>query len=269
MEPKQVLQTDYLDLIYNHRNKAYGGYELRKHYNRRIGKAASFFFLGLCAIVSFSFVTADHTVTAPLNKVQIVFTAIDIHTAIPKAIPRVLPPVMPASSAATKSATFIPEITHDNHVPPDAPPTEIKIPGNTKTGTSVSGSSAAGTSSGNTNTDGRATTIIPSVIIPPAPPAKWVSQMPEFNGELSAYLAAHLKYPEVARSQGIQGQVIIQFVVNEDGSVSDAKVVRGIGGGCDEEALRMTKSMPKWKPGKQNGTAVKVFFILPVRFELS
>jgi protein TonB len=60
----------------------------------------------------------------------------------------------------------------------------------------------------------------------------------------------------------------VKFVVNEDGDISDAQVLRGIGGGCDQEALRVVKSMPKWKPGKQNGRAVKVYFTLPVTFRL-
>ena len=63
--------------------------------------------------------------------------------------------------------------------------------------------------------------------------------------------------------------MLIRFVVNEDGSVSEATVMRGIGGGCDEEALKTVNSMPKWKPGKQNGIAVKVYFTLPINFVLN
>jgi protein TonB len=73
----------------------------------------------------------------------------------------------------------------------------------------------------------------------------------------------------MARETHIEGRVTIKFVVNEDGSISNAKVVRAIGGGCEEEALRVINSMPKWKPGKQNGKAVKVYFTLPVNFVLN
>src|SRR5206468_2945998 len=99
-------------------------------------------------------------------------------------------------------------------------------------------------------------------------PKIWVEQMPQFLGDMNAYIMSHLNYPDAAREANIQGQVIVKFVVNEDGSVSDAAVVRSVGGGCDEEALRMVMSMPKWKPGGQNGQLVKVYFTLPIHFVL-
>lgn len=75
-------------------------------------------------------------------------------------------------------------------------------------------------------------------------------------------------YPEIAKESNIQGRVTVKFVVNEEGNVSDIIVVKGIGGGCDEEAVRVVKKMPKWKPGKQNGRPVKVYFSLPITFRL-
>ncbi len=99
-------------------------------------------------------------------------------------------------------------------------------------------------------------------------PVIWVEQMPQFIGDMDVYLSSHLNYPDAARDANISGKVLIRFVVNEDGSVSDAVVERSIGGGCDEEALRMIRSMPKWKPGKHNGKAVKVYFKLPINFVL-
>ena len=98
-----------------------------------------------------------------------------------------------------------------------------------------------------------------------------VEQMPEFPGgdkALYEFLAKNIKYPAVAKDNGIEGKVYIKFVVNEDGSVSQAQDVRGIGGGCDEEALRVVKDMPKWKAGKQRGKNVKVWYTLPVYFKL-
>ncbi|MEJ2595383.1 MAG: energy transducer TonB, partial [bacterium] len=80
-----------------------------------------------------------------------------------------------------------------------------------------------------------------------------VESMPEFPGgmgELMKYLATNIKYPPLAKESGIQGRVFINFVVEPDGAISNVKVLRGIGGGCDEEAVRVVESMPKWKPGK-------------------
>ena len=82
------------------------------------------------------------------------------------------------------------------------------------------------------------------------------------------WLAENIKYPQVAKETGISGTVIVTFVVEKDGSVTNAKILKGIGGGCDEEALRVVSAMPKWKAGKQNGVPVRVQFNLPIRFTL-
>ena len=98
-----------------------------------------------------------------------------------------------------------------------------------------------------------------------------VEEMPAYPGgdqRLMEYVAKNIKYPQIARETGIQGRVFVGFVVEPDGSVSNVKVLRGIGGGCDEEAVRVVKSMPKWKPGKQRGKAVRVSYMLPVNFKL-
>ena len=98
-----------------------------------------------------------------------------------------------------------------------------------------------------------------------------VEEMPAFPGgeqKLMEYVGKNIKYPQIARETGVQGRVYVNFVVEPDGSVSNVSVLRGIGGGCDEEAIRVVKSMPKWKPGKQRGKAVRVSYMLPVNFKL-
>jgi len=82
------------------------------------------------------------------------------------------------------------------------------------------------------------------------------------------YLKENLTYPEEAKQKGIQGTVFVTFVVETDGSVTDVRILRGIGGGCDEEAIRVIENMPKWVPGKQRGQAVRVQFNMPIRFAL-
>jgi len=96
-----------------------------------------------------------------------------------------------------------------------------------------------------------------------------VEQRPEFPGGTQAmqeFLAKNITYPQLALEAGIKGQVYVTFVVGKDGSVIEAKVLRGIGGGCDKEALQAIKKMPKWKPGKQRGKAVNVQYNMPVVF---
>ena len=99
-----------------------------------------------------------------------------------------------------------------------------------------------------------------------------VEDDPEFPGGLSAlsqYLASNIKYPQLAKENNITGKVFVSFVVEKDGSVGQVKILRDIGGGCGAEAVRVVKSMPKWKPGKQRGKPVRTQFNLPVDFSLN
>lgn len=98
-----------------------------------------------------------------------------------------------------------------------------------------------------------------------------VEQMPDFPGgeeALYKFLAGNITYPQSAKESGIQGRVYVTFVVERDGSINDVRVLRGIGGGCDEEAIRVIKAMPKWIPGKQRAKPVRVQYNLPVKFSL-
>lgn len=98
-----------------------------------------------------------------------------------------------------------------------------------------------------------------------------VEEMPSFPGgeaELFKFLRKTVKYPQMAQDAGITGVVYMTFVVDGNGKVKDPKVLRGIGGGCDEEAIRVVKSMPAWEPGKQRGKPVSVQYNLPIRFTL-
>jgi protein TonB len=119
------------------------------------------------------------------------------------------------------------------------------------------------------------------VYVEPEPPAPEpeepdffvvVEDMPEFPGgeaDMYKWLGKNIKYPQVAKENGIEGKVFVRFIVNEKGKVQDAQVLRGIGGGCDEEALRVVKDMPAWKPGKQRGKPVRVQFTIPIHYQLN
>lgn len=120
-----------------------------------------------------------------------------------------------------------------------------------------------------------------AVAAPPPPPAPKpevatkvfdvVEEMPSFPGgnvALMSYLANNIKYPVVAQENGVQGRVTVSFVVERDGSISDVRVARSVDPSLDREAQRVVKSMPRWKPGKQNGSAVRVKYTVPVVFRL-
>lgn len=98
-----------------------------------------------------------------------------------------------------------------------------------------------------------------------------VEVQPEFPGGMDsmyAFIQKNLIYPEKAKAEGIEGRVFITFTIEKDGSVSNVKILRGIGGGCDEAAKEVVEKMPKWKPGTQRGKPVRVQFNLPIKFEL-
>jgi protein TonB len=126
-----------------------------------------------------------------------------------------------------------------------------------------------------------------TVIAPPAPPMEVAAApaepeesnepfivvenppLPEggFEG-FGKYLQKNLKYPEQARRMNVEGKVFVQFIIDKDGSPTDITVLKGIGSGCDEEAVRVIKNMPKWTPGKQRGKPVRVRMSLPIVFKL-
>ena len=120
-----------------------------------------------------------------------------------------------------------------------------------------------------------------AVAAPPPPPAPKpevsnkvfdvVEEMPSFPGgqaALMSFLSSNIKYPVVAQENGVQGRVIVGFVVERDGSITDVKVMRSVDPSLDREAQRVVKAMPRWKPGKQNGSAVRVKYTVPVTFRL-
>ncbi|AKP49863.1 energy transducer TonB [Cyclobacterium amurskyense] len=131
----------------------------------------------------------------------------------------------------------------------------------------------------NFDVDVQEETVIKEVVIEEAPVEEKadeifdvVENMPTPPGGMEGwnkYLSKNLKYPTQARRMGIEGTVYVVFVVNTDGSIQDVGILRGVGGGCDEEAVRVVKNAPSWEPGRQRGRPVRVKMRLPIRFKLS
>ena len=93
---------------------------------------------------------------------------------------------------------------------------------------------------------------------------------PQPGYDMNMYITKHMHYPRQARDSGVQGKVVVQFVVNENGAISDCHIVKGIGNGCDEEAIRVISHMPRWKkPGERNGKKVKAPYVQVVHFTLT
>jgi periplasmic protein TonB len=112
----------------------------------------------------------------------------------------------------------------------------------------------------------------PKPTIPDDAPFEVVEEMPSFPGgdiELLKFIGKNVKYPRAARNIGVQGRVSVQFIVEKDGSLTDIQILRGIGAGCDEEALRVMNLVPNFSPGKQRGVPVRVKMVVPINFKLN
>lgn len=269
MELKTLITADYLDIVYDKRNKNYGGYELRKNYNRRVAKALGFLFLGVASMISFSFISSGDAAKPDKGyHGPTVVTGIHIDIEKPKVeIPKPkLPPTPPPPPTRTIAFTP-PKVVDNNEIINNLPPDKNAL---THVDVGLHNNDGDTTLSGMMPSDDGRKGGIPGIVkAVEAPVFKYVEQMPVFNGDMTVFMNSNLRYPDAAREANIDGQVIVNFVVNEDGAISNLKLMRGIGGGCDEEALRVISAMPKWKPGKQNGIPVKVFFTYPVRFILN
>lgn len=268
MELQSILKADYLDIIFDNRNKTYGGYELRKNYERRTMKAitlvlfTTLLLLGAHAIAS----NLEQPKPIALNHVERVIEIQDLTPDIPDPPP---PPMPPEPAPPAPSVVWTPPVIVKNEMVTETPPTnedlKNKNPGTENSDGDPNGIPGPPAVPGSGHTPG----FVEPPVIKEDVIQEYVQQMPEFEGNISEYLGRNIQYPPAAREANISGRVVIKFVVNEDGSISGAKVIKGIGGGCEEEAMRVINGMPKWRAGKANGKAVKVYFTLPVRFTMN
>ncbi|MCC6726269.1 MAG: energy transducer TonB [Saprospiraceae bacterium] len=271
--------TDYLkadidDIIFEYRNKSYGGYLLRKLYPSNMTKgnivATLLFILGITIPLIAKFVK-DRLPEEELINAEV--TLAEPPPLDPKAPPPPPPPPPPAPPKKATIAFVKPVVKKDEEVTEEVAPPDVDDLKDIE----ISTKTQEGTNDG-----------VPDGLDEPveeAPPAvveevkkeepeevfKVVEQKPEYpDGEAAMlkFIYENIKYPNIARENGVEGTVYVRFVVEKDGSVSNVEVVRDIGGGCGEEAMRVVKKFPKWNPGKQRGRAVRVFFNLPVKFKL-
>ncbi len=265
MDISKILKSDYLDIVFEGRNKEYGGYELRKKYPERVRNA------GIALIAFVALIIAYPVIAGFIAKAdkRPVISMKEVTLAEPPPIDKTKPPPPPPPPAppppVKPTVKFTPPvIKKDEEVKEEEKPTP---PPDDKVAVGLE------------NKEGDVNGIDPGLIDKPgtgqveapAPPQifKFVEQMPAFEGDLQSYLGSHLRYPDDARESGVEGRSVIQFVVNEDGAISGVEVVRSAGSSSlDAEAKRVVSGMPHWKPGKQQGKAVKVYFTLPVTFKL-
>lgn len=270
MKPESILQTDLLDILFNNRNKEYGAYTLRKQYNARLGKAVMFTF-GLAFFLSVSwYVQANYLKNSGGVAGQLV-TEVYLKKLDEMKKPQELKPhksvakKMVAQVAST-TIKIVPDDKADKQVPKNEDLNNKLIGLQTTEGAPDDGSNAAPAA---TEGDKNGAVIEPKKEEPAAEmmPLVRAEVMPEFPGgpvAFQKFMLRNLRQPDDLQ-EGEKVVVLIKFVVEADGSIVNAEVLKS-GGKYDDDVLKVVKKMPRWKPGMQNGKYVPVYFTLPVTF---
>ena len=253
----EKIKTDIDEIVFEKRNKDYGAYFLRRAYNRYVTRALtiSVIALLLATIIPFIIFKQARSVNVEKN-VGAEFANMEA----PKNEDAPPPPPPPPPEALEQKVKFTAPVVTTDSVEDTGVLNQDDLNQQSTTNAPIE-----------ITEDFVVEDTKNEVIETQAPVLTIVELMPSFDGgeeALYKWLGENIKYPQVAKETGITGTVIVTFVVEKDGSISGVQLLKGIGGGCDEEALRVVKNMPKWKSGKQNGVPVRVQFNLPIRFTL-
>jgi protein TonB len=262
-----VIADSRNELVFENKNKTYGAYDLRKKYNRTVTIAlivtSLSFLLAVCFPMIMDWIkNSQEEVVVPIDN-----TVVDL-TAPPPIDETEPPPPPPPPPPVMETVKFTPPVVTDEEVIEEPPPIQ------TEETPQISTVTQEGT--GNEND-----IIIPDEGTGVVEPVKEeiftiVEQMPEFPGGAAAMMKwikdkiESIGYPQMEKEAGISGTCYVTFVVDKEGSVTDAKILRGVSGGpgYDKVALQVVKAMPKWGAGKQNGRAVSVQYNLPIKFTI-
>ena len=276
MSKIDLISSDWVDLVFEGRNQAYGAYKLRKGTTKR--NIIAILAVVVLLLIGFIILTVKNFVDEQRAKVAV--TQVTEISALdqPKKKAEVkqkkveLEPEKVVEKVKSSIKFTAPVIKKDEDVKPEE---ELKTQDEL-----MSTKTAIGTFDVKGNDDANGEILkAKEVIAQPEPPKHVeedkvfdiVEQQPLFpggSGALMQFLHDNIKYPVVAQENGVQGRVTVQFVVEKDGSITDVHVLRGVDPSLDKEAVRVVKSMPRWTPGKQNGTTVRVNYRLPVLFRL-
>ena len=274
MSKIDLISNDWTDLVFDGRNQAYGAYQLRRNTSKRniwamvfVAAVAALAYIGLSAYNSYQEAQKarfEAEMEASLLE-QKKEAKVERKQEAPKVEKAQVVERVKSSIAFTP-----PVIKKDSEVRPED---ELKSQEELlQTKTAIGSFDVKG------NDEGAEVLKAKEIIVQEEKPKEEetkvfdvVEQMPSFPGGMGAlmqYLSSHIKYPVVAEENGIQGRVICTFIVERDGSITDTRVAHSVDPSLDKEAVRVINSMPRWIPGKQNGTACRVKFTLPVTFKL-
>lgn len=271
-----LISNEWADIVFQGRNKVYGAYQLRRSTGKRniwamvfVAAVAAVAYLGLAAYNSYQ--AAQKAKFEAEMEASLIETKKEAKVEKKTEAPKV-EQVQKVEKVKSSIAFTPPVIKKDSEVKPEE---EMKTQDELKeTKTAIGAFDVKGN-------DEAGGTVLKAVedIATPEPPKQEeqnkvfdvVEQQPQYPGGMGAlnqWLGSNIKYPVMAAENGIEGRVVVQFVVERDGSVSGVHVVRGVDPSLDKEATRVVSAMPKWIPGKQNGSAVRVKYTVPVTFRL-
>lgn len=275
MDSKLAANASLDDIVFEGRNKAYGAYLLRRLYNNHITKAAIIATTLFLLFISIPLIA--RMLEGEEEEVVVERIVTEVELAAPPPIdeaappppppppPPDLPPPPPPVRATVKYTP--PVVKRDEEVQTEEEIPDVEVLAEVDAGIeTVEGDPTAPSDLG--EIDGTSDVVAEVV---EEKPYTYVEQMPSFPGgetEMLKYLGKNIRYPAAAQRAGIEGIVVLSFVVSRTGEISEIEVIKKLGGGTDEEAMRVVKTMPKWTPGKQNGRAVPVRYTLPVRYTI-
>jgi len=257
------ISQSWEDIVFENRNKDYGAYINRKSYSKSVVIAGLITFLILIFVLAFPAIKeffGSFKEKEEDNKLKTTVVSLDQPPPITPNQPpppdiRIPPPVK------TIIKFLPPKVTEKEVVEEEEMPTIEEIKQNETGAENVEG-----------NVEAKFEEPVQEVEVEDVNKVFLVvEQPPEFEGGLEAmykFISKNMKYPASARRMNIEGSVFVGFVVDADGKISEASIIKGISADCDKEALRVVQMMPKWRPGKQSGRPVRVKFVLPIKFKL-
>ncbi len=272
MAKVDLFDSQWVDMVFEGKNQAYGAYVLRKGTSKR--NIMSLLIVIAAGILAFIGLNIVRTIQAnrSVENLEVVEVASIKEKKQAKKLEEEVKKIEPEKIVEKVKSSIkftAPVVKKDNEVKEEDVIDLEKIE---KTNTTI----GAFTVEGNDEVGGEILKAKEEIAAPEPPKDEHkvfevVEQMPSFPGgeaALTAFLSSNTKYPEIALENNIQGRVVVKFIVEKNGSITDVHVVKSVDPSLDKEAVRVVKSMPKWTPGKQNGQAVRVQYMVPVTFKL-
>jgi|SRR6476661_3728957 len=274
MDNAQIARASLNDIVFEGRNKAYGAYVLRRLYQRHVTRAliiATAVFLLLIAFpIVAHYMSERNKVNEKKNLQENVLMdapPLDDTKPPPPPPPPEAPPPPPPKLTTIKFTP--PVIKKDEEVKKEEVPDQEELKEKTVATVTVKGNTD--TAPDLSELSGEGDKVVEEVVENKV--YTYVEQMPELpggggNAAIVAAIQKATRYPPLALRNQVEGRIFVSFTVNAQGDVSDVKVVKGLGSGLDEETIRAVKTLPKFRPGKQNGRAVSVSFTVPITFKI-